>query len=699
MFINPFKKMDLNEKRRESNFLKPKINSEKTINQRLIIVLFVIAVLFIIIVIRLFYIQVLQQDNYEQKLVDFTQQQHTQSSPRGTIFDRDGNILVESVSSLTISYYPPENISSVEEWELASSLVNDLSLTDPTIIDRNIKELHIQYLSEMENNDGISLLSEKDQEKANNGDYTVDELYDLKLEAVDVSEIDDTTRLLYQVKMRMDALPSNSYKTVVEDVSETQLAIVSENASKYPGFKATFDWKREYPEIASSMRTILGSVSSSTQGIPAESQEYYLALGYELNQRVGISGLEEQYENFLSGSESVYNINFDEHNEIYLTQTQAGKNGYDLSLTIDAEFQNYMQNILNQTLEDAKSNEFRKFFDNVYLVALNPQTGEIYGMVGSSKQEDGTIVENPTGTYLNAYLMGSTVKPAVLYMGQNEGVVTPGEIINDTPIYIQGSAAFASYRNYGLIDDVEALNVSSNIYMATIAMRLGGANYIPNEALVISDDTFDLMRNYFNMFGLGVYTGIDLPDEQVGAIGSDTEPGLSIHYSIGQYDTYTTMQLAQYVATLANGGTRNELHLLNEVTEVNDSNTTVFAYKTTVLNNVLGDLGLLDRGKQGMLACVGSGNCGSALQPSVVDMQLAAKTGTADAKYYDPLTKQTYDVTNSALIAYDSADNSQLAIACAAPNSNNGFGTNLQSNICMSLVSEATKAYNQYIAE
>lgn len=692
MLMNPFKKFDLAQKRRESSVLKKTPNMDKEINKRIAIAFLVVIILFSTLLVRMMYLQLYAEDEYDNKLAAYTVETYTQSSPRGTIYDSDGNILVESVSSLTISYYPLDSTSEEDEWELAFKLVSELGLDNPTIYDRNVKEMYIQYLSEVENDDATFLLTEEEILAYEAGEYTTDEYLELKISKVDVSQFDDTTRMVYQVRMAMDALPTNSFKAVVEDVSEEQLAIVSENASEYPGFKCTFDWKRSYSEEGISMYNILGSVSSSTQGIPSEQQEYYTALGYDLNSRVGTSGLEYTYEQFLSGTDSEYTINFDENGDLYLTQTSAGKSGYDITLTIDSEYQSYMQEVLNQTLEDAQDNEYREYFDNVYLVALNPQNGEVYGMVGSAIYND-EIVENPTGTYLNSYLVGSCIKPAVVYMGLNEEVIYSGEKIYDTPITIKGSPTFSSYKDYGWIDEVEALRVSSNIYMAMIAIRLAGAEYVENEALDIDEGTFDLMRNYFNMFGLGVSTGIDLPNEQVGTIGYDVEYGKILYYAIGQYDTYTTMQLAQYVSTIANGGSRIQPHILDTVSEVNDIDTIIYSFTTNILGVLLGDTSYLENVEEGMLACVTSGNCGSLLMESNVGVQLAAKTGTSEAYYYDSENNETVEVTNSTLVAYQVGEDSEFAVACSAPNSNNGFGSDLQPNICMELVAEATKAY------
>src|SRR5699024_12331684 len=99
-----------------------------------------------------------------------------------------------------------------------------------------------------------------------------------------------------------------------------------------------------------------------------------------------------------------------------------------------------------------------------------------------------------------------------------------------------------------------------------IALRMGGEfNYQWNKAVNISSEAFQDMRNYFGQFGLGVKTGIDFPNESSGYIGESPDNGKLLDLAIGQFDTYTTLQLAQYVSTIANDGVRVRTHLFKEV--------------------------------------------------------------------------------------------------------------------------------------
>ena len=113
-----------------------------------------------------------------------------------------------------------------------------------------------------------------------------------------------------------------------------------------------------------------------------------------------------------------------------------------------------------------------------------------------------------------------------------------------------------------------ALKRSSNVYMFKTAIAIGGTQYTrPEQTMNVTDESFDIMRNRYAEFGLGKQTGIDLPGEQIGYKGSIRHAGLLMDFSIGQYDTYTPLQLAQYVSTIANGGYRMEPHIVKKMHE------------------------------------------------------------------------------------------------------------------------------------
>ena len=123
---------------------------------------------------------------------------------------------------------------------------------------------------------------------------------------------------------------------VSPDATEEEFAFVSEQSEELPGFNTKIDWERVYP-YGDTLKSILGTVSTSQQGIPAEMKEYYLEKGYSLNDRVGISYIEKQYEEYLHGTKAKYEI-INSHETKLIEE---GKRGKDIVLTIDINYKEW----------------------------------------------------------------------------------------------------------------------------------------------------------------------------------------------------------------------------------------------------------------------------------------------------------------------------------------------------------------------
>lgn len=681
MIPNPFRKFDLDKMRRSSDQLNHTMDFASVVSKRLMVFAVVICVLFGAVFLRLFQIQVLSHEEYTAKTEIYNTVPQSSSTPRGEIYDRNGKVIAKTVVSHNIIYTQPESITTQEKWDLAKQFASTFDVDPDELTMSQRKDLYIFLTSLLDADDPSyqcnDLLSEEELQQYNSGAWGDEaesrrtQLLHERITSDMLDVLSDEEKAGYVIYSRMVSGTLQQSKTVLEDVDDEKVAYLVEHKGAFPGFDVDLgSWKREYP-YGDTLRDVLGTVTTSTQGVPSELSDYYQALGYPLNARVGSSGLEYQYEGLLSGSRKVSSIEYDEDGNAVIQDQEPGKKGYDIYLTIDIELQQELDRVVKETLENAADNPYRGDFTNLYVCIMDPNTGEVLAMSGYQRDtESEEVTPFASGNYLSYTNPGSIVKGATLYMGLNEGVVEPGEVINDAPMYIAGTPVKASYRNYGPINDIESLEVSSNVYMFNIAIRLAGSEYVPYQSLGITDPapTFELMRSYYSMFGLGNVTGLDVPGEVGGYVGFSTEAGKLLDFAIGQYDMYTPIQILQYVSTIANDGKVMRPHLFSYATEVNSTNV-VYSYSNEQVSTISGDLTYLERVQQGFRACVTSGNCGSAAYSR--DEGVAGKTGTAEVG----------DSTSTAFIGYAPYEEPKMSFACIAPTSSD-TGNNLQANVC-----------------
>ena len=212
-----------------------------------------------------------------------------------------------------------------------------------------------------------------------------------------------------------------------------------------------------------------------------------------------------------------------------------------------------------------------------------------------------------------------------------------------------------------------------------------------NEPLPLDKEAFNTYRKTFEQFGLGVKTGIDLPVESLGFKGTDTAPGHLLDFSIGQYDTYTPIQMAQYIGTIANGGKRIQPHLYkglydNETHKVKDE------FETRELNRVDTKPEYLDRIKQGFEAVLSYGTGAGYIN---MYYKPAGKTGTSqsfiDTNGDGKVDQETITTT---FVAYAPYDNPKVTFTIISPDvSRNDGRTTYQSNINKRLASRISSLY------
>ncbi|MGL4818862.1 MAG: peptidoglycan D,D-transpeptidase FtsI family protein, partial [Bacilli bacterium] len=477
------------------------------------------------------------------------------------------------------------------------------------------------------------------------------------------------------IKREMDASFKLTPQVIKKDVTAEEYAKVSEHLDDLPGIDVTTEWERAYPHNEL-MRMLVGNITKTNEGLPRESIDYYLTRDYKRNDRVGKSYIEYQYEEVLRGHTEKLKTETNKNGQITGTQIiEEGSRGNDLYLTVDLPLQKQIETIIEEEILMARS-KGGSLIDRAFVVLMNPKTGAVYTMAGKQLVDiDGKkqFIDYSIGTFTSSYPVGSAVKGATIAAGLQEGKIQPGETMFDAPIKIAGTPVKKSWRNLGTVDDINALKFSSNVYMFRTAIRFLGTEYAPGAGIPQNLEGWQTMRNYYAQFGLGVHTGIDLPNEAVGFRGVGDKPGLLLDLSIGQYDTYTALQLAQYVSTVANGGYRVEPHILSEIrtpAEKREEGELILAPESKVLNKVDVDDKYLERIQKGFYKVYNEPG-GTAYAHFIGnDYQPAGKTGTAEAFYDGPDRgdrKGPIPVENLTLIGYAPFENPEVAMSVVVP--------------------------------
>ena len=455
-------------------------------------------------------------------------------------------------------------------------------------------------------------------------------------------------------------------KIIKSDATNEEYAYISENNVELMGFKTKLDWERVYP-YGDVFKTILGKVSTSTQGIPAEEKDYYLEKGYNLNDRVGISYIEKQYEEYLRGEKAVYEV----VNTYETKLVKEGRRGKDIVLSIDINLQREVERILAEQIINAKSEPNTEFYDHSSVIIQDPNTGEILAMSGK-KYVNGTIVDDTPSLLTSPITPGSVVKGASMLVGYNTGAIHIGERLLDECIKVAGVAEKCSYRTLGVIDDITALAKSSNVYQFKVAIRVNGQEYFRNMKMNFNQGAFDIYRKMYHSFGLGVKTQIDLPVESLGYTSKDRAAGNLLDFVMGQYETYTPIQLSQYITTIANGGERLQPHFLKEVHSSSDNDEIgelEFKVEKKVLNTIETRHEYMQRVREGFIAVLNSPG-GYGVGYMNTNMKPAGKTGTSQS-FIDIDGNGVIDTETitSSFLGYAPYDNPKMSIMVTSPDS------------------------------
>ena len=679
----------VNKKRKDTHKYLPEI-----IEKRYMIITALIVLFFSIISFRLFKLQVIDNTKYVEKLAYSVEKTiESTSTPRGRIYDRNYNLLVDNEAVKTIYYKKENGIKTDDEIKLAYTVAENINVNYDKLTEKRLKEFW--YLNNKE--ESLKKITDLEWKKKAKRKLTDDDILELIYERITEEELNsfnDLDKEAAYIYYLMNKGYSYAEKVIKNsDVTEEEYAYISENVDTLRGFNTKLDWERVYL-YGNTFKTILGSVSSNSQGIPAELANYYLKNGYSLDDRVGISYLEYQYENYLKGTKAVYKVT-NNHNYELVSQ---GKRGNDIVLTIDINLQKYLDEMLANEVLNAKMEANTEYYNRSFVIISDPNTGEVLAMSGKQVRvdDDGSlfVVDYTPGISTLPVTPGSVVKGASMLVGYKYGAIDIGTTLLDECIKIKDTPEKCSWRTMGNIDDVYALRFSSNTYQYKIAIKVGNGEYKYNESLNLSADAFDKYRNMYAEFGLGIKTGIDLPIESLGYSGTSKLPGHLLDFAIGQYDTYTPIQLSQYINTLANGGTRYQPYLLKEIHSPSNTGTlgdAIYEAKKVKLGTVDVEEKYIERVRYGFSRVVSDG-LGYGYMGNYTNS--SGKTGTSQSFIdTDNDGKVDTETITSSFVGYSPTDNPIMSIVVVSPDISHNSSYEYQSSVTKRISANAVNKF------
>ncbi len=287
-------------------------------------------------------------------------------------------------------------------------------------------------------------------------------------------------------KQIMDTIRAQqAYATMrlFKNVNSAQVAFVSEHQSELPGISIQLDAQREYP-----YGDLAGQVLGYVQPITAQNMKYYTSKGYLLNQVVGQAGIEEEYENLLQGKVGyqVLQVNMQGTSTKSLGFDPAPTAGDNIQLTLDGRLQAEAQNdVMKQVLSSPNPSQIT----DAAAVAVNVKTGGVLAMVSypyldpnwyttpgllskyskylaTSGAQMNNVIQNPN-------YPGSTVKPSTLIAGLTYGAITPSQTFDSQGMIMVSGQPMHDDAAFGVVDAVQALAVSSEVYFYEVGLYLG----------------------------------------------------------------------------------------------------------------------------------------------------------------------------------------------------------------------------------
>lgn len=669
----------------------------------------ILAIVFFVSVfcIDLFKIQIVEREKYTSKKFRLSSSTSKIPAVRGEILDSSGIPLAYNSSSNTVyfdaSYFPNES-KKEKRNEIISSLIKLFESEDVEFRCSLPIELAGGKFVFREN-------SQSDKAYLFSKDYlnlnvyaTAQNCFDALIEYYSLEDFSKEEALkiasVYFSMKRADFSKANPF-TFAENVPQEIILILKEQSRFYEGVEVKIDNLREYydgtiaPHIvgfydflnADEYKNVTAQYNEkiSNNNLSDEEKTDLKLRSYAITDKIGKFGIESAMEETLRGKNGVMTTVTNADGSKTRTVTTEPENGNNVVLTIRADFQKQVQNILSAKIDSLKDVATLDAAGSI--VVLDVHDFSVLACATYPSYDLSTYKENIAElntdesaplwnrALRSTYAPGSTVKPAVALAALEEGVVVEDTAIPCNIFYTYFSGPpFQCYNNNNHASTPQtvetAIKNSCNCYFYEVGRQLG----------------ISKMSDYFYSFGLGQKTGVELTEatgviagpEERKAAGGIWYPGDVVQAAIGQSDhLFTPIQLASYVATLANGGTKYKTHFIKAVKSA-DYSQTVYEVQPEIINKINISDSSKAAVKKGMVALGNSYSAFDALPYSV-----ACKTGTAQIK--KNINGEMVEYTNGFMIAYAPADNPQIAVAVAIENT--------KSSSTVTCVAEILNAY------
>ena len=539
-----------------------KTETEKS-NFRYNLLTTIIYIVGIVLLIQLFNLQIVNGKSYRETSNTRLSKEAVVEAARGKILDRTGTVLADTQMGFNVQLFK----TKASEEEVNNSMIvlaeilekNGDKYVDDFPISVNPFQYHFDSEEELnswkEEND-IAL-----EESPEEAFYVMRDEYEITEEDV------VKARKILGIRYTIDKEGYSSTKAVeiAANVSRASALEINERGEELVGVSVEVESNRVYTQgsLASHVIGYIGRIDSDEYEANKDK--------YESDDYIGKTGIEYLFEEYLRGENGTKQIDMTVDGTStgeYITKEAVG--GANVVLTIDSNLQNVTEQALINNIEKIKSGGFGKVYNakGGSAVVLNVKTGEVLAMASVPDYEPAEFLNgisqekldeyNNNSALLNrtiqgTYAPGSIFKMVTALAGLQEGVITTTERINDTGIYPRGNKPHCWYYDsyhtgHGPLTVQGALEKSCNYYFYETGYRLG----------------LDKLSSYASYFGLGRKTGIELPYESAGTLASpktveeknDTAPESTLlSASIGQsYNDFTPIQIAKYIAMIANRG-------------------------------------------------------------------------------------------------------------------------------------------------